>query len=253
MDIANDIKTLLANPHQEVSKEWLEQAQREYPYFVLPRLLYLQRKSKTDRIDEDELAKLAISFPDRKALYDVLGDEAERFVDFYPQEKDDAPITTEHTLDVFLSTYGNTDEKELEMLNRMIFNPVPDYAQMLAAEEQESKPVTSSTESEEDALINSFILKQKERPGYYPTEKSAENDILPIEDCEVPIEAPNVADDSMLSESLAKIYIKQRKYDKALEIIKSISLKFPEKSIYFADQIRFLRKMVKLETIKNNK
>ena len=57
----------------------------------------------------------------------------------------------------------------------------------------------------------------------------------------------------MLSESLAKIYIKQRKYSKALEIIKTISLKFPEKSIYFADQIRFLQKLIKTETIKNNK
>ena len=135
----------------------------------------------------------------------------------------------------------------------MIFNPVPDYAQMLAAEEERSAPIANSAQNEEDALINSFILKTKERPGYFPTEKSSENDTVELLDQTEPIEAPTVADDSMLSESLAKIYIKQRKYAKALEIIKTISLKYPEKSIYFADQIRFLRKMVKIETLKNNK
>jgi len=58
-------------------------------------------------------------------------------------------------------------------------------------------------------------------------------------------------DDSMLSESLAKMYISRHKYSKALEIIESINLNFPEKSIYFADQIRFLRKLVLIETLKN--
>ena len=51
-------------------------------------------------------------------------------------------------------------------------------------------------------------------------------------------------DDSMLSESLAKIYIKQHKYSKAYEIIRNLSLNFPEKSIYFADQLRFLQKLI---------
>ena len=48
----------------------------------------------------------------------------------------------------------------------------------------------------------------------------------------------------MLSESLAKIYIKRRRYEKAYEIIHTLSLNFPEKSIYFADQLRFLKKLI---------
>ena len=51
-------------------------------------------------------------------------------------------------------------------------------------------------------------------------------------------------DEAFLTESLAKIYIKQRRYSKALEIIKKLSLKYPEKNIYFADQIRFLEKLI---------
>ena len=67
------------------------------------------------------------------------------------------------------------------------------------------------------------------------------------------IQEPETSDDSTFSESLAKIYIKQGKYSKALEIIKNISLKFPEKSVYFADQIRFLKKLIINEQIKNKK
>ena len=52
------------------------------------------------------------------------------------------------------------------------------------------------------------------------------------------------SEDSYFTETLAKIYIKQQRYDKALEIIKKLSLKFPKKNTYFADQIRFLEKLI---------
>ena len=254
MDIAKDIQKMLADEAASVSREWLDEAKAKYPYFTLPALLYLHRNKDTEGLDEEILGQLAISSPDRKALYALLGENAERFVSFYPPEPEPVQPDTDSTLDTFLSTYGNTDEKELELLNRMIFNPVPDYAQMLAAEEERSKPSSDlSVLDNEDALINSFILKSKEKPGYFPTETTADKEVIEPEVKTEPIEAPVATDDSMLSESLAKIYIKQRKYSKALEIIESISLKFPEKSIYFADQIRFLRKLIKIETIKNNK
>ncbi|MDE5979652.1 MAG: hypothetical protein K2G84_06445, partial [Muribaculaceae bacterium] len=44
--------------------------------------------------------------------------------------------------------------------------------------------------------------------------------------------------------SLAKIYIKTRRYEQAYEILNDLSLRFPEKSSYFADQLRFLRKLI---------
>ena len=67
------------------------------------------------------------------------------------------------------------------------------------------------------------------------------------------IDNPTKTDDSMLSERLAKMYIARHKYSQALEIIKGLSLKYPEKSIYFADQIRFLAKLVLNETLNDKK
>ena len=59
------------------------------------------------------------------------------------------------------------------------------------------------------------------------------------EDCVVERE-----DDGYFTETLAKIYIKQHRYEKALEIIKKLSLNYPKKNAYFADQIRFLEKLI---------
>ncbi len=70
----------------------------------------------------------------------------------------------------------------------------------------------------------------------YSTSEDDENDDGQIRQEDV--------DDSCFTETLAKIYIKQHRYDKALEIIKKLSLNYPKKNAYFADQIRFLEKLI---------
>ena len=91
-------------------------------------------------------------------------------------------------------------------------------------------------------LIDDFI-KNADNKGA-ASEKSVDDDI-PVEALE---ESQNNGEDeedeSCFTETLAKIYIKQHRYEKALEIIKRLSLKYPKKNAYFADQIRFLEKLV---------
>ncbi|MDD6778554.1 MAG: hypothetical protein PUD91_05930 [Bacteroidales bacterium] len=259
-DIAGDISRLLADPSAPVSREWMEEAWREQPYFLLPLMLYLQRNTPDAEERSRLLGRLATLAPDRVALFDALGEDASQFAGFYPPDEQEAKPDTETTISSFLNRFGNDDASEIAVLNQMIFNPVPDYSTLLAAEEESSTPseeeISGEGVSDSDAMINRFIAQSKEKMGHFPTtvvdnpvSATAEPEPLPSD----PIKRPNKADDSTFSESLAKIYIKQGKYSKALEIIKNINLKFPEKSIYFADQIRFLRKLVINEQIKNNK
>jgi tetratricopeptide (TPR) repeat protein len=50
-------------------------------------------------------------------------------------------------------------------------------------------------------------------------------------------------DDELVTETLAMIYFNQKKYDKALEAFRKLSLKYPEKSIYFASRIEEIEKL----------
>ena len=71
----------------------------------------------------------------------------------------------------------------------------------------------------------------------------------------VPKEAPNVKLDikdstkfdknELMTETLAKVYLEQKKYKKAIQAFKILSLKYPEKSGFFADPIQAVKKLQK--------
>jgi hypothetical protein len=48
-----------------------------------------------------------------------------------------------------------------------------------------------------------------------------------------------------MTETLAKLYLSQKNYEKAIQSYKILSLKFPEKNGYFADQIKKINKLNK--------
>jgi hypothetical protein len=53
--------------------------------------------------------------------------------------------------------------------------------------------------------------------------------------------------ESLMTETLAKVYVQQRKYKKAIQAYKILILKNPEKSGFFADQIRAIKKLINTE------
>ena len=225
----------------------------DYPFFTPAIVAALQENGNINEDGREKLIKLAAAnMADRIALCDIAGPEAGKFRNFYPDESVKKVKSTMDTIEHFLDTFGNDDEAEIKALEQKIFNPVPDYAQLLEKEERDSLPseneLDEQTMSANDLLINKFITMSKKKEAHFPSQEET----VPPEVAEAP--SPKSVDDqtdnSMLSESLAKIYIRQHRYEKALEIILSLSLNFPEKSIYFADQIRFLRKLIVNEKYK---
>ena len=236
----DQLRHILTDETAPVSREWLDQAMAQAPYCTLPMLVYLKRNGTAG--NEDLLARLAIATADRRALALQLGEDAASLAQFYPPAPAPETPDTDATIDRFLDTFGHTSDKEIAAISQAIFNPTPDYADVLAAQEPGPKPPAT----DQDQLIDRFIAQSQERErqvSQAPSQPHAEaQDVAQIAHDQV--DEPIQADDTMFSMSLAMSYVAGRKFDKALEIIEHISADNPEKSIYFADQIRFLRKLV---------
>ncbi|WP_420400894.1 hypothetical protein [Flagellimonas sp.] len=72
--------------------------------------------------------------------------------------------------------------------------------------------------------------------------------IVPSEDSGAKVnikESTKMDKNELMTQTLAKVYLEQKKYKKAIQAYKILSLKYPEKSGFFADQIRAVKKLQK--------
>lgn len=87
-------------------------------------------------------------------------------------------------------------------------------------------------------LIDKFIQKKpKLSPKYFSTklDSEKENKNLASQYTQSP--------DALMTETLARVYLQQKNYKKALQAYHILILKYPEKSGFFADQIRAIKKL----------
>ena len=75
-------------------------------------------------------------------------------------------------------------------------------------------------------------------------EETSDFDEENTEDEEAGVNDVNALQEEYFTETLAKVFIKQGNYERAIEILTKINLVNPRKNAYFADQIRFLQKLV---------
>ncbi len=93
---------------------------------------------------------------------------------------------------------------------------------------KKTTPKKEKIEENQNTIIDDFIKKEP-KIGKINTKKYGKEDKA----------AESTTDNnSLVSETLAKIYYKQGNKDKAISIFNQLSLKYPEKSSYFAAQIK---------------
>jgi hypothetical protein len=223
---------------------------KEYPYFQSAIFLHLKFLFlyQNDRFEE-ELKKLSIFVNDRKALFYYIFNED---YDRYFRQTGKTEIQGDKTsalLDAFFESKGKDSfDKDMEY---NIFNSslaITDYFSFLQSSPSAKEDETSQTEGrvhlKHQDIIDTFINKS-EMEGGIRIQLSEEDESSGGEN-----RANETGSDEELNENvfftetLAKIYIKQRKYEKAYKIIRHLSLNYPKKNIYFADQLSFLEKLI---------
>ena len=229
-----------------------------YPYFQTARLLMLQNLYLLhDPSFDQELRRAAIYITDRSVLFQMIEaahyqhkalkkerEEAEQIQQQSPLERDSRTISL---IDDFLDSLPKEDDetgKKKEKRKPTPADAAVDYvAYLLESESEDEQESEDVPQLFGQSLIDTFINNDKGKIILN------ENPTLKPEIEPTSSETQKESENGYYTEALSRIYIKQGNYSKALEIIQQLSLENPKKNIYFADQIRFLEKLI----INNNK
>lgn len=225
-----------------------------YPYYQTVRLLMLQNLYLLhDPTFDEELRRAAIYITDRRVLFNMI--EASHY-QLKPQtsRQQNASAATaaskgSRTMSL-IDNFLDSIPKEEEDTTKKKRKPTPadaaiDYVAYLLETESDSQNEDAPQLKGHD-LIDTFLQQEQGRIMLDLPEE--DNNDSPQE------ESDEDNDEEYFTETLARIYIKQGRYQKALDIISRLSSKYPQKNAYFADQIRFLEKLIinKNKTTKNN-
>ena len=134
----------------------------------------------------------------------------------------------------------NKDEKhsfaewlKITSIKPIIRKDIPDES--LETKEEESsiqEDQNTLAKKEKFKLIDKFI---KDAPKIIPDKETTSSLNLARQKLTEKTE--------LMTETLARVYLEQKKYKKAIQAYKILSLKYPEKSGFFADQIQAVKKL----------
>ena len=271
----DELYSYLRDPRQ-LSAETLEpirQLSEAYPYCSTFTFLYLYNLSVAEDVRyASELRRLAVLLPDRERLFRLV--EGDRLSVELPEPEEPATDSfdlIDHFLDVALTSGEDLPtglQLETAALREEYFAGEEELSETAALsallpERASAESVASAASSPlEDALRTSSLeATSTASAASAPTASAATllgaEPATPSVRASSPQPSPSAPsepharpaleaelEESLLSETLSKIYIQQQHYDKALRIIRALSLNYPEKNRFFADQIRFLERLI---------
>ena len=238
----------------------------EHPYYQTARLLLLKNLYLLhDSTFDEELRRSAIYITDRRVLFNLVEAAHYRLKRKSPQSFTNKPdrraavaqeddSRTVSLIDTFLSTIPEEDElkkeKKEEHRKPTAVDATTDYVAYLLStdfEELDNEDINGDRNDNDngnvngdgnqaDALIDAFINSEgkitlQEELEYTP-EQEEEGD------------GDEMTSDEYLTETLAGIYIKQKRYKKALDIMEKVNEKANSNNKYYEDQKRFLELII---------
>ncbi len=237
-----DVSFYIAHP-DKLGRETLYELRmlvRKHPCFDAARLLMLKNLYLLHDIEfGKEMRSAALYLKNRRVLFDLMSEYGNVHEPESVSVAEEQNISIDRTMsliDAFLETLpSETLSLEAEGAAAV------DYVSTYLATDDNAPDVPKMRGQE---LIDNFLESGDEKFSLQllpePSDSAVvKNSVSEPEKFETEPETP------IFTETLANIYLKQGKYDKALEILKRLYLDYPNKNRYFADQIRFLEKIVK--------
>ena len=213
-------------PINSVETAELKSIINQYPFFQSARALYLKGLKNQDHFRyNNELKKTAAHTIDRTVLFEYITSETfekkENLQDVITKK-----IQSEAKEDIRLDEAKVASD--LTIGKPIQFKSSDSYSFHQWLQLSTKKPLQSVVEkkSEKEHIIDTFISNN---PKIEPLGKTESVTI------EVVANEPN---SQLMTETLAKVYLEQKKFEIAIQAFRFLSLKYPEKSGFFADQIK---------------
>lgn len=236
----------------------------EFPYFQSARAIQLKGLNKTNSFKYNQTLKKTAAYTiDRKVLFDFITSpifitktekEVENLEEIEVVDAEDVKVLHKKITDSFSSKNIETDaivaqneevEKEADVLE--IGKPIRfvssephsfnEWMQLIAQKPIEREEIQArkiEKIEEKFNLIDRFI---ELNPKIKPVNKNAVNlDVIVDSSSE---------NESLMTETLAKVYLEQKKYENAIKAYRILILKYPEKSGFFADRIKAIKNLQK--------
>ncbi len=215
----------------------LEKITQQYPFFQSAIILYVKLLKDNHILHNSMLYKAAAYTTDRSVLFRYLEnivnfsekpeedneEENKLFEDIEKENTENAKF--EETAQKLTSNHPKTEQKRPEKMS---------YSEWMRYISQVGKPKTVKQDPIFD-LIDKFL---KDKPKIVAKRDkitpAPENIIKSVEEKQM-----------LMTETLANLYVKQKKYGKAIQAFKILSLKYPKKSSYFANRINELKNQIK--------
>lgn len=270
----SQFNNLLENPSQIVTEKQtqeLEEVLKNYPYFQAARGMHLLGLKNTNSyLYNAALKKHAAYTTDRSWLFEIITADAFNNTTEIVSPEQNLNENSEGTppqasvqasaqapeLTSALETETQTAELSLDMGRPLQFNKNDRHSfeqwlsitssfseatpknkkQSSLSEDKNAKETASETDEKavKMAQIDAFLAQNPK----INSQKEPQEEI----DLKASIKLNKEA---LMTETLARVYLEQKKYKKALQAYKILSLKYPEKNSFFASQIKSVQKLIK--------